>query len=99
MRREATGHLVTSIEPGVSEELAFFFPFLLVLSARPMVCRDKCVGRAYGRRCCAAAPVFSASIPPREYAHDWRWGDGRVLPRTIAKTYTQLSWVVPVGIR
>ena len=26
-------------------------------------------------------------------------GDGRVLPRTIAKTYTQLSWVVSVGIR
>ena len=24
------------------------------------------LGRAYGRRCCAAAPVFSASIPPRE---------------------------------
>ena len=43
--------------------------------------------------CCAEAPVFSASIPPREYPCDWRWGDGPFLLRTITKpTPNSVGW-------
>ena len=69
-----------------------FFPLFsfFVLSGRPRVCRDNFWAGLMGA--VSARRRTSSSLLSLSSTRDWRLGDGRVLPRTIAEPTPNLVW-------